>query len=232
MDVTSGRSVWRLLLLIGAPLAFVVTGLLHLVPASEASVGNDFYHVIPHSSLWIGIHVIQLVIISFLAWGVAALTSGLGDIAATVSRAALVPFVAFYSAFDAIVGLAGGLLARYVSEHPPKSAEISQAADAITDPLSEPILIGVYVVGVLSWLVAVLGAVIALRRAGASLPGLVLLVAGATIFAVDHAAPFGPVGMGLFLIGAVMTDRARWQRSTANPAAERASRFGPAGSGG
>ena len=119
------------------------------------------------------------------------------------------PFVAFYSAFDASVGLSGGLIARYVSEHSTTPAEVSQAADAVTDPLSAPVLAGIYLVGVLCWLVAVVGAAVAARQAGTSLAGPVLLVIGAVIFAVDHAAPFGPTGMVAWLVGAVMIDRHR-----------------------
>jgi cytochrome bd-type quinol oxidase subunit 2 len=189
MASTSAGAAWRLVLLIGAPLAFAVTGTLHLVPASEPTAGSDFDHVVPHWSLWTSIHVLQLVIISLLALAVAALTSGLSDSAASVSRVALVPFVAFYSAFDASVGLSGGLLARYVSGHPSTGEEVSQAADTVTDPLSAPLLAGVYLVAVLSWLVAVVGAAVATRRAGAGLAGPVLLVVGAAIFALDHAAP-------------------------------------------
>jgi uncharacterized membrane protein len=202
-------AVWRLALLIGAPLAFAVTGTLHLVPASGPTVGSDFDHVVPHSSLWTGIHVVQLVIISLLALAVAVLTWGLSNPAAIVSRVAVVPFVAFYSAFDASVGLSGGLLARYVSEHSATRREVSQAADTVTDPLSATVLAGVYLVGVLCWLVAVVGAAIATRRAGAGLAGPVLLIIGAVIFAVDHAAPFGPTGMMVWLIGAVTIDRRR-----------------------
>jgi hypothetical protein len=79
MASTSAVAVWRLALLIGAPLAFAVTGTLHLVPASGSTVGSDFDHVVPHSSLWTGIHVVQLVIISLLALAVAVLTQGLSD---------------------------------------------------------------------------------------------------------------------------------------------------------
>ena len=79
MASTSTVAMWRLALLVGAPLAFAVTGTLHLVPASEPIVGSDFDHVVPHSSLWIGIHVVQLVIISLLALAVAVLTQGLSD---------------------------------------------------------------------------------------------------------------------------------------------------------
>jgi hypothetical protein len=127
----------------------------------------------------------------------------------------VVPFVAFYSAFDASVGLSGGLLARYVSEHSATRDEVSQAADTVTDPLSAPVLAGVYLVGALCWLVAVVGAAVAARRAGAGLVGPVLLVIGAVIFAVDHAAPFGPTGMVAWLVGAVMIDRRRARAAAA-----------------
>jgi hypothetical protein len=138
MASTSAASAWRLVLLIGAPLAFAVTGTLHLVPAYEPTTGSDFDHVVPHWKLWTGIHVLQLVIISLLALAIATLTRGVSDSAASVSRVALVPFLAFYSAFDASVGVSGGLLARYVSGHPTTREEVSQAADTVTDPLSAP----------------------------------------------------------------------------------------------
>ena len=221
MALTSRSSASRLLLLVGAPIAFAITGLLHLVPASESTPGSDFDHLVPHSSLWIGIHVVQLVIISMLAWAVAVLIRAIDDPAATVSRAALAPFVAFYSAFDASVGLSGGLLARYVSQHPATSEEVGQAADTVTDPLSTPVLAGVYAVAVLCWMVAIVGAAVAVRGAGAGLTGPILLVAGAAIFAIDHAAPFGTIGMVVFVIGAVVTDRVRGQRSLVGSDAER-----------
>ena len=207
---TSRYPGWRLLLLVGAPLAFAITGLLHLIPASESSAGSDFDHLIPHSGLWITIHVVQLAIISLLALAVALLTDGISAPIGKVSRVALVQFVAFYSAFDASVGLSGGLLARYVSQHPSLSTEVSQAFDAVTDPLSAPVLIAVYAIAVLCWLVAAIGAAIAVRRAGVALLGPILLVVGAAIFAIDHAAPFGPTGMVVFLVGAVITDRQRF----------------------
>jgi hypothetical protein len=215
MASTSAAALWRLTLLIGAPLAFAITGTLHLVPAFEPTAGSDFDHVVPHANLWTGIHVVQLVIISLLALAVAVLTRGLSDPAAIVSRVALLPFVAFYSAFDASVGLSGSLLAQYVTEYLANQEEVSQAADTVTDPLSAPVLAVVYLVGVLSWLIAVVGAAVATRRAGAGLAGPVVLVIGAAIFAIDHAAPFGPTGMVLWLVGAVMIDRRRAPRSAA-----------------
>jgi hypothetical protein len=83
----------------------------------------------------------------------------------------------------------------------------------VTDPLSAPVLAGIYLVGVLSWLVAVAGAAVATRRAGAGLAGPVVLVIGAAIFALDHAAPSGQTGMVLWLVGAVMIDRRQARQS-------------------
>jgi lysylphosphatidylglycerol synthetase-like protein (DUF2156 family) len=203
------------MLLVGAPLAFAVTGVLHLIPASGATPGSDFDHLIPYAALWTGIHVTQLVLVSLLALAVAALGHGLSSRAALLSRVALVPFLAFYGAFDASVGLSGGLLAHYVSANPGTSEDLRRAADHVTDPLSEPVLIGVYAVGVLAWLVAVAGAAAAVRRAGAGPAGPVLLVLGAAIFAIDHAAPAGPIGMVVWLVGAVIVERARVDRSAA-----------------
>jgi hypothetical protein len=74
MASTSAAALWRLVLLIGAPLAFAIRGTLHLVPGYEPTAGSDFDHVVPHWSLWTGIHVLQLVIISLLAFAVATLT--------------------------------------------------------------------------------------------------------------------------------------------------------------
>jgi hypothetical protein len=45
MAAPSDLAVWVRLLLIGAPVAFAVTGLLHLVSASEPIAGSDFDRV-------------------------------------------------------------------------------------------------------------------------------------------------------------------------------------------
>jgi hypothetical protein len=60
----------------------------------------------PSLELWIGVHVAQLVLIPF------TLLAGFDGRPSKVARAALVVFVAFYSAFDAVVGLGIGLLMR------------------------------------------------------------------------------------------------------------------------
>jgi hypothetical protein len=59
----------------------------------------------------------------------------------------------------------------------------------------------------------VVGTAVAVRRTGVGRTGPVLLVVGAAVFAIDHAAPFGPIGMVVFAIGAVVTAFARAEGS-------------------
>jgi hypothetical protein len=66
--------------------------------------------------------------------------------------------------------------------------------------LEEPAIVMVYAIGVACWLLAPEG----LRSRFVAMPtaDIVLLGAGAAVFAIDHAAPpIGPVAMALFLAG-------------------------------
>jgi len=53
--------------------------------------------------------VVQLVLLGLLAATLWLLVEGSSSRAATVCRVALVPFLAFYSAFDAVVGVGTGM---------------------------------------------------------------------------------------------------------------------------
>jgi hypothetical protein len=68
MASPSDLAVWVRLLLIGAPVAFAVIGLLYLVSASEPIAGSDDVDgVVSQSSRWTGMHVVAV-----LAWMTAA----------------------------------------------------------------------------------------------------------------------------------------------------------------
>jgi hypothetical protein len=55
--------------------------------------------------------------------------------AARVSRVALLPYLVFYSAFDAVVGLSNGLVVQHGSELPPaEQAVLPGASDALPTP--------------------------------------------------------------------------------------------------
>src|SRR5215470_16689554 len=192
----------RWLLLVIPPVAFGITGMLHLVAAGGGpSAGGEFQKIMYHADLWIAIYVVQIAIICLLGGSVLVLARGLRSRAATMARVAVVPFAAFYSAFDAVPGLSKGLLASYAQQHPAQAAVLADASSAL-DPLEEPAIVVLYAIGVACWLLAAGGAAFALRG-HAPAAAIVLLGAGAAVFAIDHAAPFGPVGMALFLAGSI-----------------------------
>jgi hypothetical protein len=198
----------RWLLLVIPPVAFGITGMLHLVAAGGGpSGGGEFQKIMHHADLWIVIHIVQITIICLLGGTLLVLARGLRSRAATMARAVVLPFVAFYSAFDAVPGLSKGLLAGYAQQHPAQAVVLTDASSAL-DPLEEPAIVIVYVIGVACWLLAAGGVALALRGYAPTV-AIVLLAAGAAVFAIDHAAPFGPTGMALFLAGAIVAELGR-----------------------
>ena len=57
----------------------------------------------------------QLVLTPLVAVGVWMLLDGIQSVAATIARATLVVWMVFFSAFDAIAGIAVGVLTRYAA---------------------------------------------------------------------------------------------------------------------
>jgi hypothetical protein len=141
----------RWLLLVIPPVAFGITGMLHLVAARGGpGAGGEFQKIMRHADLWIAIHIVQIAIICLLAGTVLVLARGLRSRAAAMARVAVVPFAAFYSAFDAVAGLSNGLLASYAQHHPAQAGVLTDASSAL-DPLEEPAIALVYAIGVACW---------------------------------------------------------------------------------
>jgi len=202
----------RMLVVFGTPVAFAITGFLHLVPWPSGSELEVYTRLRDHATLWIAIHVVQLLLILLLAVAVSWLTEGLSSTAARVSRIALLPYLVFYSAFDSIVGVSRGLVAHYGSQ----LSSVQQAAlpgviDALASSWSHPFSPAVpFTIGLiasLAWAVAVVAAAIALRQAGAPWTATISLGLAGAIGAIDHAAPYGPIAMALFLVAAGMLSR-------------------------
>jgi hypothetical protein len=193
-------------LVVGPPLLFGLVTVLHPLP-NWARIGDS---LAPRLGLWIGVHVAQLVLIPLLTLTVWTLLAGLDGRLPMVARAALVVFGAFYSAFDAVVGLGTGLLVRRVSAL--DGAERDAAArlaqwfwDARLDPALP--VVWVIVVGTGAWLVALVATALALRRAGAPRRVAALLVVSGVALAIDHPFPTGTVAMACLLAAAVLRER-------------------------
>jgi len=104
-----------------------------------------------------------------------------------------------YTALDSVLGIAWGIVAEKANELP---LSYQRAAGRLIDALLEPEPLGyvLYFGAGLLWLAVALTVIIALARK-APRPALVLMAIGATVFALGHARPVGPIGMALFLAG-------------------------------
>jgi hypothetical protein len=124
---------------------------------------------------------------------------GVDGRAARVARALILPFVIVYTALDAVLGIAWGIVAEKANELPVAD---QAAAGRLLDSLLEPEPLGyvIYFGAGLLWLAVALTVVTALG-ARAPRPALALMAIGAAVFALGHARPVGPIGMMLFLAG-------------------------------
>ncbi|HSC90515.1 MAG TPA: hypothetical protein VLB86_02545 [Gaiellaceae bacterium] len=198
-----GATVLRRLVLVAMPLALAVVLWWH--PPGGADVYAD---VRDDVGAWLFVHTTLLLAMPLLGIATFLLLRGLESRAATISRAAIVCFLVFYTAYEVTVGLGTGVLVEYADGLP--AADQDAVADAIQHlnrnvVLGDPVSVAL-VLGFVGWVVAMLAAATALRRAGAGLP-TTLLVAGASLFAV-HPPPVGPVGLVCLAAAAVAIERA------------------------
>jgi hypothetical protein len=148
------------------------------------------------------VHAGTLVFIGLMGFALHMLVRDLPGKAATISRIAIGPFVLFYGTWEAVIGLATGALVQHANDAPP--GERPAVSDAIQS-LQDNAIVGdtgvVAGIGALAWIVAVIAAAVAVRRAGAPVLATVLL--GLSVVVVSHPPPIGPVGLACFA-GAVL----------------------------
>ena len=184
-------------MLFGVPALYVVLGALH--PTANPELGDD-------TDLFVWLHVGQLFLITGLGFVLWLLVEGLENRAAAVARVLILPFVVAYTALDSILGIAWGIAAETANQLP--AADQPGAGRLIEELIGgDPDMRGL----VLYWgagglWLAVAVAVVAALRHTAPTAALVLMSLGAAVFVLGHAPPMGPVGMGLFLVGVVMTE--------------------------
>lgn len=150
---------------------------------------------------WLVVHVGQLVLAPLVFLAVWRLLTGLQSVAATVSRAALVVWAVFFSAYDSVQGIATGLLVRYTSRL--AGEEQTAVAGAIKYLVDDSQLGGnisvLMLFGQGSWLVVAIAAAVALHKAGAG-RAIVALTCLSVVFAM-HTAPAAAGMLALFFAG-------------------------------
>ncbi len=143
---------------------------------------------------WLIVHVGQLILTPFLFLAVWRLLDGLSSAAATVSRAALVVWTVFFSAYDSIQGIATGILTRWANDL--AGQEQAAVARAIEFIVEDSQLAGnISAIGLVAgaaWLTVAIAAAVALHKAGAG-KGVVV----ATCLSVVVAAHMARRRLGL-----------------------------------
>jgi hypothetical protein len=152
------------------------------------------------TALYLWIHFVQLVLILLIAWGTWLLVKDLPGRAAKVARLAIVPYAILYSAFDAVAGVAIGIIMREANGMSPAEGAAVQRIFDDSDAVTEALTAGLLAAGGLSWFIMALAAAIAVKPIGGLGPTLLMAI-GAAIFAVGHPFPPGPIGIALFGIG-------------------------------
>ena len=168
-------------------IAWVVVALIHPTSLTDDDIPT-----------WMVVHIAQLVFAPIIALGILALLKGIEGPAATVARGAAVLWAAWFSAYDAIAGIATGIL----------SGGDARAAGEYL--FAHVLITGLGWVAPGMWLLVVISAGLALRASRAPTVTYLALFASALVF--THAGPPAAVGFVALAValwtGLTMGDRA------------------------
>jgi hypothetical protein len=191
-------------------LVLLAAPLLWLVPATLHPVGDPYAGIAGETDRWLFVHISQLLLTPFLGVLVWTLLAGLESVAARVARAALVLWLVFFSAFDAVAGIATGVLSRHVGSLAGEERE--GVISAIDYLFNDSTLVGggFSVLGNLghgSWIVVAIAAAVAFHQAGARRAVVVAMLLS-VLFAA-HSGVGAAIGLvSLFVAaGLVLTNR-------------------------
>jgi hypothetical protein len=189
----SGRRLVTRLVLLGAPLALAVLEVFH--PRKEDASG-----AIGEAGWFFWFHMIQVLLIGLVALSAYLLTQGLTGQIVSVSRWAVAVFAVYFSAYDAAAGIATGFVLRNARGLPAESQ--TAIFEAAHDMPGISLIFVLSLVGTGAWVVAMITAAMAHRRAGTSRVTFVLLIMAGVFLLGGHPFPFGTLAFGSFFIAA------------------------------
>jgi hypothetical protein len=196
------QRVLRRLVLLGTPLALGLLELWHPVPVP----GMRFETIARYNDWWLILHLLQLPLFGLMALAVMVLVAHAHGRSATIARVGMGFFVVFYTAFDAITGVASGILVRGAQGLAPEQQALVARQVEMFFPagVSNVAITLIAALGVLGWIVGVIAAAVALACNGAPRAAAILLSL-AVIFAM-HAPPTGPLGLACFFLAAAWVE--------------------------
>ncbi len=193
--------------LIGAPLAFAALLTLH-----PMGTGDMFDAVSENVTRWLIVHYGGAIGFPAMALVIWLLIRDLPGRAATIARCALPVYAVFYGVWEALFGIATGIIAS--AGNSVSGAERDGAEAAFNAIVSSPLVgePGVFVsIGSLAWWTAISAAIMALKHAGVRRSALVLLGLGGLM---AFHVPVGPPALICLSIAAYMIERHRALVST------------------
>jgi hypothetical protein len=164
---------------------------------------GDFSEIIDGNvGAWITVHLGMGIFVPLFAGVVYLLLRGANSTAATVSRIGLAVFAVIYAAWELVLGVGTGILANETNALP--EAQQAVGRDLVDSYGENGVIMVLSVVGGVALAVGMIGAVVALRRAyGLGWAPLVLMLLATPLIAI-HEPPFGPVGLGMFIVAALL----------------------------
>jgi hypothetical protein len=202
--------VLRRLVLFGAPLFVGFVLLLHpsaTIPESGKAL-DVFGFIAPVADRFVLVHLLFAPALALLGLAMQFLLTGLHGRAATVSRLATPIAILCFIVYESIVGSATGNLVRTALNLPAaQQAIIAEAASKLwADPILGDFPALIPLIAFITWTLALITAVLALRRAGTPILicAALILSSGLTF----HALPSGPLAMLFFLLTAWWVERA------------------------
>lgn len=196
--------ITRRLLLVASPLALAALLLFHPVGGERVYEG-----ICDDATSWLVVHIGMAILAGLMAAAAYTLLRGLRGRAATISRLALAPFTVFFIAWEATLGIGTGILVNHANSLP--AGERAPVAEAIQDYFNNPIFGSFSVFGTIgntAWIVAMIAAAIAFRRARASRT-VTLLIGFSSVFVLHDAGPVGALGLTCFAAAAALIERSR-----------------------
>ena len=208
MQSNRGQALLESTLIVGAPLVLAMVELFHPQP-------HDFMSL--NVNTWLAVHYAQIALFPLSALAMVWLIRGRTGSDAAVSRVALFVFGTVWTAWDAVAGVATGILVNAAHGSGTPEAWRTSIDSIWLDPIMggapAPFLA---VLGSVALSVGGVGAGISLKRAGHSWAPVVSLVIasfGISIFRT-HAWPGGPLTFGGIAMASawLVWERSRWKR--------------------
>ena len=179
---------------------------IHPAPDVEAQAVMDI-------ATWFAVfHVLQLVLLGLVTLTVFVLADDFGVARSWTVRLGLGLFMIFFSAYDAVAGIATGLAMRTARDL--AAAQQEGVWQAVEDwPGLDPPVLVLDVVGTLGWVAALVAVAVAARRAGARRAEWVLVALAGVVLMGGHPFPLGTIAFGcLFLAALLQCGRAASRR--------------------